>query len=94
MSITRLLGHVSNFGLKEVWLYCGPGGYNLGYIMEFCDAAWKQGWLRKFVRVREYWIWYRCIEDSPELCDPDDPSVWVFDHYEYGSERIEEVFPK
>lgn len=88
-----LLGHASNLGMKEVWLYCTSSGYNLTYILEFCDAAWKQGWLRKFVKVRRYWIVYRCTEDSPELCDPYDPSVWVFDHEEEGGTWIQEVFP-
>ncbi|MCX7761387.1 MAG: hypothetical protein N2252_00970 [Candidatus Kryptonium sp.] len=88
-----LLGHAANLGLKEVWLWCSQDGYNLTYITEFCEAAWRQGWLRKFVKVTEYWIWYRCIEDISTLCDPDNPDVWVIDHYEYGMTWIQEVFP-
>ncbi len=67
--------------------------YNLTYIGEFCDAAWKQGWLRKFIEVREYYLWYKCIYNTPQLCDPNYPEAWEFSHKEYSSTFLQEVFP-
>lgn len=89
----NLLGHARNLGLSEVWLWCSNGGYNLTYIGEFCDAAWKQGWLRKFIKVREYYMWYKCIYNTPQLCAPNDPEAWEFSHKEYISTFLQEIFP-
>lgn len=86
-----LLNFAHSIG-NEAWLFCTAGGYNYTYIGEFCDAAWKQGWLRKFIKIRPYYIWYKCIYNTPALCDPENPDAWFFDHYEYRLPFLQEIY--
>lgn len=57
----NLLGHASNLGIDIALFYAGGGLDYSGagtqrQLEAFCDAAWRQGWLRKFVKqVEQVW---------------------------------------
>lgn len=88
--IPLLIGHATNLGLSEIWLYCANGTAP-GRLESFTYQAWESGWLRRF--EREYFIWWRCnFPDPCANCDPDSPEGWVFDFYDYTG-NIREVYP-
>ena len=89
----QLLEHAVYLGFRDygqVWLYTGNSATEEN-LANFCYWAWKYGWLRRFEKVTEYYIWWRCVD--PGGCDPDDPSGWEIYFYEIVDSWIEEVTP-
>lgn len=83
----ELLGHASNLGLMGIWLYQYDATDD-GNILDFCDAAWRAGYLRKF--LREYREELRCDSQYND-CDPSVLDGWYV--YSETALGVQEVFP-
>jgi ATP-dependent helicase YprA (DUF1998 family) len=63
---SQLIGHANNLGLNSLWFFIGSDG-NPDNIGAFCNAAWQNGWLKKYIRK-----WY----DIYECTCPDGCTSW------------------
>ena len=89
----QLLGHAQNLNLEAVWLYQSQDitdDYNNDNVTAFCEAAWRHGFLRKWVQDVVF-VW-RCNLPDPCGCNPACwPQNYVLDETNYG--LTQEVFP-
>ena len=74
-----LLEHANSKGIKNIWVYAAFSG-NSDLVEQFCDSAWKKGWLRKFVNKYKYM--YHCPEyyGNPCYCSENDTGwelAWI-----------------
>ncbi len=91
----RLFWKANDFKRSTLWLYAGNKGdkycdngevltqslFN-HYLPVFCDAAFKNGWLRKF--VKRYSYWYKCPDEFGDPCwCRDNNAGWVLDSIFY-----------
>jgi hypothetical protein len=84
-----LVGHATNLGLQEIWLYTWNGS-SQSLLDSFTYFCWRNGWLRRF--EHKIYIVFQCT--CPDGCAGTPPGdCWMFVRTEPGDGTIREVYP-
>ena len=86
----RLFEEAKNLNLSTIWLFVGNSNNFNNYIIDYRQAAFENGYLRKY--MKKYRYWYKCPEyfGDPCYCSKNDGG-WVLDHISYMG--VFEVYP-
>lgn len=92
---TELFGHAANLGMNNIWIYAATKDGNpvahYDNFEGFSDAAFKAGYLRKF--VTDYRIEWRCRYFDPCDCDPELADGWYIYNVREIPGTLHEIYP-